>query len=200
MKIPHHTLGIIEYVPRDFQQAVEDCVTDIVCLMSDRQMGVTTGLAVHVINSLITAPWLKIGVISLQTYLMQKIKDITELNNIQINLNNVEKPKPKSDTKYDILVVDDLEFITLDIENLIFNKSFRYLVIASSGQHNGLMHKFNKILDGTTLSYQRIITRYISNNTTPTLTFEREMDWKRISGLEKAIGVEAFKREYMCNW
>lgn len=68
--------------------------------MSDHQMGVTTGLAVHVINSLITAPWLKIGVISLQTHLLDMIKDIIDLNNIQINLNNVEKPK--SDTKYDI--------------------------------------------------------------------------------------------------
>ena len=109
MKIPHHTQGAIEYVPRDFQKAVEDCVTDIVCLMSDRQMGVTTCLAVYVINVLITAPWLKIGVISLRTSLLQMIKDITDLNNIQINLNNIEKPK--SDTKYDIIVVDDLEFM-----------------------------------------------------------------------------------------
>lgn len=198
MKIPHHTQGAIEYVPRDFQKAVEDCVTDIVCLMSDRQMGVTTCLAVYVINALITAPWLKIGVISLQTHLLDMIKDITELNNIQINLNNVEKPK--SDTKYDILVVDDLEFITLNIENLIFNKSFRYLVIASSGQHNGLMHKFNKLLEGSTLSYQQIITRYISTEKEPPLVFETEIDWKIESDLKKAIGVEAFKREYMCKW
>jgi hypothetical protein len=198
MKIPHHTLGIIEYVSRDFQQAVGDCVADIVCLMSDHQMGVTTGLAVHVINSLITAPWLKIGVISLQTHLLDMIKDIIDLNNIQINLNNVEKPK--SDTKYDILVVDDLEFITLDIENLIFNKSFRYLVVASSGQHNGLMHKSNNLLEGSTLSYQQIITRYISNDVTPALIFETDMNWKMESDLKKAVGIEAFKREYMCKW
>lgn len=198
MKIPHHTQGIIEYVPRDFQQAVGDCVADIVCLMSDHQMGVTTGLAVHVINSLITAPWLKIGVISLQTHLLDMIKDIIDLNNIQINLNNVEKPK--SDTKYDILVVDDLEFITLDIENLIFNKSFRYLVVASSGQHNGLMHKSNNLLEGSTLSYQQIITRYISTEKEPPLVFETEIDWKSIIGLTKSIGEEAFKQEYMCKW
>lgn len=161
-------------------------------------MGVTTGLAVHVINSLITAPWLKIGVISLQTHLLDMIKDIIDLNNIQINLNNVEKPK--SDTKYDILVVDDLEFITLDIENLIFNKSFRYLVVASSGQHNGLMHKSNNLLEGSTLSYQQIITRYISNDVTPALIFETDMNWKMESDLKKAVGIEAFKREYMCKW
>lgn len=198
MKIPHHTQGAIEYVPRDFQKAVEDCVTDIVCLMSDRQMGVTTCLAVYVINALITAPWLKIGVISLRTSLLQMIKDITDLNNIQINLNNIEKPK--SDTKYDIIVVDDLEFIKLDIESLIFDKSFRYLVVASSGQQNGLMHKVNNILEGSTLSYQQIITRYISNDVNPALIFETDMNWKIESDLKKAIGVEAFKREYMCKW
>lgn len=198
MKIPHHTQGVIEYVPRDFQKAVEDCVTDIVCLMSDRQMGVTTCLAVYVINALITAPWLKIGVISLRTSLLQMIKDITDLNNIQINLNNIEKPK--SDIKYDIIIVDDLEFIKLDIESLIFNKSFRYLVVASSGQSNGSMRKFNNILEGSTLSYQQIITRYISNDATPALIFETDMNWKIESDLKKQIGVEAFKQEYMCKW
>ena len=39
MKIPHPTLGTIDYIPKDFQDAVEQCQSDIVCVMSDRQMG-----------------------------------------------------------------------------------------------------------------------------------------------------------------
>lgn len=198
MKIPHPTLGTIDYIPKDFQDAVEQCPSDIVCVMSDRQMGVSTCLAIVIIDQLKNNPWLKIGVVSLRARLVDQIKELCTLNKISINITNIEKPKPN--VKYDLIIVDDLEFINFDIDDFIFNRSFLKAIVASSGQQNGAMHKLNKLLEGSKLSYQQIITKHVDNNTIKPLVFETNIDRAWVDGIKFAIGVEAFNREYMCKW
>lgn len=62
------------------------------------------------------------------------------------------------------------------------------------------MHKLNKLLEGSKLSYQQIITKHVDNNTIKPLVFETNIDRAWVDGIKFAIGVEAFNREYMCKW